>query len=140
MRYRMYTAALVAAIPLLAVLAHQSTAIPKKNAPPPVLIRMPEYHVMTPLPDGRLVGVFDQGGEAFARYSSDGGRTWLPPERLFAHPKGLGGFGLHNLVADKNGELHLIYTGHTAGKTIYETRYDVYHFGSTNGRKSWKPA
>src|SRR5688572_5610755 len=109
MKFRKSTAALRVAIPLLAVLAHQSTAVTKKAAPPPVLARMPDYHVMTPLPDGRLVGVFDQGGEAFARYSSDGGRTWLPPERLFAHPKGFpGGFGLHNLVADKNGELHLI--------------------------------
>ena len=124
---------------LLAAVALHSTAAPKKPATPPILERMPDYHVMTPLPDGRLVGVFDRGGDAFARYSSDGGRTWLPPERLFAHPKGLGDFGLHNLVADKNGELHLIYTGYTAGKTIYETKFDVYHFGSTNGRKNWKP-
>ena len=139
MRLRNYAATLLFAIPLFAVLALHSTAKPRKTVSPPVLIRMPEYHVMTPLPDGRLVGVFDQGGEAFARYSSDGGRTWLPPERLFAHPKGLGGFGLHNLVADKNGELHLIYTANTEGKTIYETHYDVYHFGSTNSRKTWKP-
>jgi hypothetical protein len=106
---------------------------------------MPVYQVMTPLPDGRLVGVVDRDGangpEAVARYSSDGGRTWTEPEILFTHLKGMGGWGMHNLVADKDGELHLIYTNdaNTAGKGLYEMHFDVYHIGSTNGRKTWKP-
>lgn len=143
------------ALPLLAAFAPSSSALPdivtgkaaRKVARPPLLTRMPIYQVMTPLPDGRLVGVIDRTGpngpEAVARYSADGGRTWTPPEHLFSPPKGTGGWGLHDLVADKNGELHLFYTcdANTAGKGLYEMHFDVYHIGSANGRKTWrKPA
>jgi hypothetical protein len=145
MNHRKLSAALLMALALFVPMALHSMGATKKSVSPPALSRMPDYKVMTRLPDGRLVGVADRTGanglEATASYSSDGGRTWSTAESLFTYPKGMGGWGLHNLVADAKGELHLIYTNdaNTAGKGLYEMHFDVYHIGSTNGRKSWKP-
>jgi hypothetical protein len=99
---------------------------------------------MTRLLDGRLIAVLDRTGpkgpEAIARYSSDGGRSWSAPQTLFVLPKDKGNWGLHNLLTDHRGELHLFYTADakTAGKGLYQMRFDIYHVGSTNGRKSWR--
>jgi len=120
-----------------------STAAPKP-AVPPTLSKLAEAMVMTPLLDSRLIAVLDragpQGPEAIARYSSDGGRSWSAPQTLFVLPKDKGNWGLHNLLTDQRGELHLFYTADakTAGKALYQMRFDIYHVGSTNGRKSWK--
>src|SRR5206468_3249523 len=53
-----------------------------------------------------------------------------------------GNWGLHNILLDRRGELHLIYTNdaHTASaRTLHEKRYDIWHLGSTEGRKKWPP-
>ena len=52
----------------------------------------------------------------------------------------MGIWGLHYLLDRSRGELHLFYTADakTAGKGFYEMRFDIYHVGSANGRKSWK--
>jgi hypothetical protein len=116
----------------------------KPNMAPPELSKLDEPIVMSPLPDGSLIAVIDRTGasgpEAAARYSSDGGRSWSDPEALFTLPKDMGHWGLHNVLTDREGELHLFYQtdAHTAGKGLYEMRLDIYHVGSTNGRKSWK--
>ncbi len=111
---------------------------------PPSLTKLGPSLVPALLPDGRLIGVFDRTGkdgpEAASVYSSDDGRTWSQPETLCKLPKETGGWGLHNVLVDHKGELHLFYTNdaHTSGKGLYEMRFDVYHVGSTNGRKTWK--
>ncbi|HZZ79579.1 MAG TPA: sialidase family protein [Gemmataceae bacterium] len=99
---------------------------------------------MAPLPDERLIAVLGRTGpkghEAIARYSSDGGHTWSEPETLTTLPQDMGNWGLHNVLADHDGELHLFYQtdAKTAGKGLYEMRFDIYHVGSADGRKSWK--
>ena len=112
---------------------------PRHAASPPSMTKLAEAMVMAPLPDGRLIALFS-GQEAIARYSSDGGRTWNGPQRLFALPKDMGIWGLHYVLTDRNGELHLFYTtdAKTRGKKFYDMRFNIYHVGSTNGRTSWK--
>jgi hypothetical protein len=128
---------------LIASLAAPALAGKPKIAPPE-LSKLDGPSVMSPLPDGRLIAVIDRTGatgpEAAAQYSSDGGRTWSEPETLFTLPKDMGNWGLHNVLTDRQGELHLFYQtdAHTAGKGLYEMRFDIYHVGSTDGRKSWK--
>ena len=108
------------------------------------MTKLAEAMVMARLLDGRLIAVSGRAGpnghEAIARYSSDGGRTWSEPETLVTLPKDMGNWGLHNVLADHRGELHLFYQtdAKTAGKGLYEMRFDIYHVGSANGRKSWK--
>jgi hypothetical protein len=118
--------------------------VARQPVSPPSLSKLAEAMVMARLPDDRLLAVSDRAGangqEAIARYSSDGGRTWSKPDMLFALPMGMGRWGLHNVLVDRHGELHLFYQtdANTAGKGLYEMRFDIYHVGSANGRKSWK--
>jgi hypothetical protein len=106
--------------------------------------KLAEPIVMAPLPDGRLIAGVTRAGangpKTAALYSSDGGRTWSKPESLFALPKDMGHWGLHNILIDSQGELHFFLQtdANTAGRGLYETRFDIYHVGSINGRKSWK--
>jgi lysophospholipase L1-like esterase len=90
MKYRKSFAALLIVIPLFAAMGSHATAGPKQTVSPPSMSKPAEPVVMTPLPDGRLIAVFDRTGangpEAVARYSSDGGRTWSPPDFLFTLP------------------------------------------------------
>jgi hypothetical protein len=143
MNLRTLIAASVLGLALVASQASSSLAGEPEIAPPE-LTKLDEPIVMAPLPDGRLIAVVDrtgtQGPEAAARYSSDGGRTWSETETLCTLPKDMGHWGVHNVLADRQGELHLFYQtdAHTAGKGLYEMRFDIYHVGSTNGRKSWK--
>ncbi len=143
-KYRNSIAALLVAIPLFAVIplfaAITSSAGPRQAAPPPALTKLVlPYTVMMALPDGRLIGVFTSGPDVFGRYSSDGGRTWTPHEKLCTLPKDAGIWACHNVVVDRMGELHLILTNDdkTTGKGG-ETHYDIWHAGSTNRRRSWK--
>ena len=145
MKHRTSIGDALIALLLFAATNNYSTAEPKQALPPPSMSKLAEPIVMAPLPDDRLIAVLDstgpEGQEAIARYSSDGGRTWSEPDTLFALPKDMGRWGLHNVLADHQGELHLFYQSDakTAGKGLYEMRFNIYHVGSTNGRKSWKP-
>jgi hypothetical protein len=128
----------------IALLADKAALAGPKGVAPPSLQKVAESLVMALLPDGRLIGLSCPGGPhgqtAVARYSSDGARTWGNAETLFVLPKDAGVWGLHCALVDHAGELHLFFTAdaHTAGKGLYETRFDVYHAGSRNGRKAWK--
>ena len=143
MNQRTLIAASLLAFAWIASLAAPSFA-DKPEIASPELTKLEEPIVMSPLPDGSLIAVVGrtgtQGPEAAARYSADGGRTWSEPETLFSLPKDMGHWGVHNVLTDRQGELHLFYQtdAHTAGKGLYEMRFDIYHVGSTNGRKSWK--
>lgn len=134
----------VVLVALLSCPAVRSLARDVRNVPPPTLIRLPESVVMAAVPGGRLIAAFTRSEhndqEATGRYSSDGGKTWGQEEPLFTLPKNMGSWGLHNLVADNSGELHLFYTAdlNTGGKGLYGMRFDIYSVASTNGRKSWK--
>ncbi|HEV3301185.1 MAG TPA: sialidase family protein, partial [Planctomycetaceae bacterium] len=140
MQDRTSSAWVLTALAFFAVSEQHLAASPRKLASPPSLTKLAEAMVMASLPDGRLIGLLG-GQEAIARYSSDGGRTWSGPERLFALPKNMGVWGLHYVLTDRNGELHLFYTtdAKTTGKSFSEMRFDIYQVGSTNGRRSWKP-
>jgi hypothetical protein len=111
---------------------------------PPSMSKLAEPIVMAPLPDGRLIAIVEHGGAKGpapeALYTSNGGRTWSAPEKLFALTQDTGNWGLHNVLVDHEGELHLFYQtdAKTAGKGLYKMRFDIYHVGSKNGRKFWK--
>jgi len=108
------------------------------------MLPVEEYLVITPLPDGRLMGVFDRTvdgvQEAAVRFSSDHGHTWSEAKTLFKLPKEPGAWGLHNMILDRNGEAHLIYTTYSTpkAKSLYEMRFDIWHVGSKNGRTEWE--
>src|SRR5438094_448004 len=77
LKNRKPTAALLIAIPIFAALP--TIAGPRQAASPPTLTKLVlPYTVMTPLPDGRIMGIFTSGPDVFGRYSSDGGRSWTP--------------------------------------------------------------
>jgi BNR repeat protein len=139
MLYRTSSAWALTVLSLFAASEQPLAAGLRQAASPPSMTKLAEAMVMAPLPDGRLIALFG-GQEAIARYSSDGGRTWSGPQRLFALPKDTGIWGLHYVLTDRNGELHLFYTtdAKTRGKRFYDMRFDIYHVGSTNGRTSWK--
>ena len=144
MKHRTSIATLLIALPFFPAMDHCSTAAPLPAVSPPSLSKLAQAMVVTRLLNGRLIDVSDRTGpkgpEAIARYSSDGGRSWSAPQTLFVLPKEKGNWGLHNLLIDHRGELHLFYTAdaNTAGKGLYQMRFDIYHVGSTNGRTSWK--
>ena len=144
MKYRTSIGAVLIALPLSTAIDNYSTAGAKEAVSPPSMSKLAEPMVMAPLLDGRLIAVSGHTGpnghEAVARYSPDGGRTWSASETLTTLPQEMGNWGLHNVLADHHGELHLFYQtdAKTAGKGLYEMRFDIYHAGSTNGRKSWK--
>ena len=136
---RKTAAAVLAALPILAAIP--TMAGTRQSAAPPSLSKLVlPYTVMTPLPDGRLMGVFTSGSEVSGRFSSDGGRSWSEFEKLCTLPKSEGIWSCHNVVIDRKGELHLI-LGNFIQPTVTgaEPRIDVWHARSTNGRKSWKP-
>src|SRR5689334_10466071 len=109
----------------------------------PTMTKLDGVMVFGALPDKRLIAVIDEGGpsdpKVVARYSTDGGRTWGAKEALTSLPRDAGNWSLHNVLVDHEGELHLFYQtdAKTAGKGLYEMRYDIYHVGSENGRKHW---
>ena len=146
MEHPIPTTALLIAFSFVAAIDQDLRADTKQPVSPPTLTKLDEAMVMAILPDERLIGVFSGSGpdgqEAIARYSSDGGRTWSGPEMLFRLPKDMGVWGLHYVLADHSGELHLFYTtdAKTTGKGLYEMRFDIYHVGSAKGRTSWSAA
>jgi hypothetical protein len=149
LRYRAPTSAaprLTAALAALATLALGASSRALESASAPTLTKIPEYLVLAPLPDGRLMGIFDRasagGAETAARYSTDEGRSWSDAVTLFGLPAGHGGWGLHRALVDRTGELHLFYTSDANTGTVtdlYQKRYDVWHAASENGRKGWRP-
>jgi hypothetical protein len=131
------------ALPFFIAMASDLFAASAQHVLPPSMSKLAEAMVMAPLLDGKLIAVLDRAGpdghQAIARYSSDGGRSWSEPETLFTLPKEMGNWGLHYLLVDHQGELHIFYQADakTAGKGLYEMRLEIYHIGSSNGRKSW---
>ena len=118
----------------------------------------------TTLSDGRLMlwwvkgkstdeaGVTDTNTTevAYARYSSDNGYTWSPPERLFEFPRSEGTYAGSSILCDRDGVIHLFgihYFGfnikgnETAEelKTIVPGKSPAFHITSTNGGKTWTP-
>ena len=65
------------------------------------------------LADGRLLGLSilttGRHQEMLGRYSSDEGTTWGAPQRLFALPEHVGGFGYFDAFTDRDGEVHIFY-------------------------------
>jgi len=111
----------------------------------PEMVQIPEYMVYANLPDGKLIGLVGgaENGNAIARYSSDDGSSWSSTTPLFALDASVGGWGLHNCLLDREGELHLLYTNDAnttgKGKSIYDIRYDIWHVRSRGGRRAWDP-
>lgn len=127
------------------VLADPPGQAAKTVLAPPTLTRIQDFLVLAPLPDGRLMGIFDRTvdgvPETAARYSTDDGRSWGDAATLFKLPRELGGWGLHNTLVDSKGELHLFFTNeaNTGSETnLYKKRYDIWHVGSAGGRSQWK--
>jgi len=72
------------------------------------------------LPDGRLMAIHTVGKKfeqritdtetiekAYARYSTDNGRTWSDPELLFEYPKSGGAYFVNPPLCDRDGVIHL---------------------------------
>jgi hypothetical protein len=112
-----------------------------RGGSPPDMIAIPEYMTYAGLPDGKVIGVLGalHKNNAVARYSSDEGATWGEENTLFPLD-GSGGWGLQNCFLDKDGELQVIGSFSNDAenpKTIYDTRYDIWHARSRDGRRSW---
>lgn len=115
------------------------------------------------LPDGTLATYFlEHRGpgltptpmqqSVFARYSTDGGRTWSDPETLFDLPSEEGGFGYFVVQVDHDGEVHFFILC-DAGTGILRARpegfdgpavepiarqsLDVWYVRSTGNRTQW---
>lgn len=114
---------------------------PAPAGAPPKLIPIPDYMTYAALPDGRVMGVLDglHNGNAMCCYSPNEGETWGEASTLF--PLDLpGGCSLQNCFLDRDGELQIIGSisnSEQHPKSLYETRYDIWHIRSRDGRKSW---
>lgn len=107
----------------------------------PEMNPIPEYMTYAALPDGKLVGILGalRNNHVIARYSSDEGVTWGEETPLFPLD-GPNGWGVQNCFLDRDGEIQMIGTFSNSDehpKSIYETRYDIWHFRSRDGRRSW---
>jgi hypothetical protein len=108
------------------------------------MIPIPEYMTYANLPDGKVIGILGglHNGNVTARYSSDEGATWGEEKALFALDTSAGGWGAQNCLLDRDGELQIIGSLDNSPehpKSIYETRYDIWHCRSRDGRHSWNP-
>lgn len=97
------------------------------------------------LPDGRValyyVGGPEHGQSAYARYSSDNGLTFGPPERLFAFPQDRGSFTNGAVLVSRQGTIHLFgldYYGFDFQDRAKSKSY-LWHARSTDGGKTWQP-
>lgn len=118
--------------------------------PPMVVARTDEFYKPALLKDGRLIAVAlptvngVQEGEAI--YSSDNGRTWSSPKKLFMLPREAGTFGYFDFLVDREGELHFFFLldpstattkeGHTRKKGGEEL--DIWSLKSISGMTGWK--
>ena len=109
----------------------------------PAMFPISTYMTYAGLPDGRVIGIHGglERGYAVARHSSDDGETWSHPTPLFSLDTAVGGWSLQNTLLDRDGELQIIgsndanTTKHS--KSIYDIRYDIWHFRSRDTRRSW---
>ena len=135
-------ASIAATLQLASVPSFSAAARPARRAgSAPQMIPIPDYMTYAALPDGRLIGMLGglRDNHAVARYSSDEGATWGEETPLFSLDAS-GGWSLQNCFLDRDGELQLIGTLSNSTekpKSIYETRYDIWHFRSRDGRRSW---
>jgi hypothetical protein len=111
---------------------------------------LPERPVFARLADGRLLAVSmpEPGSEVRARTSVDRGVTWGEPVSLLRLPPEPGGWAGLELLADRDGELHLFLLN-DAGTGVIRTgegqhlespasrRLDIWHARSTGGGRSW---
>ena len=126
-----------AALPALPSTAPRSSRV----GSPPEMIAIPEYMTYAALPDGKIIGILDavHNNNALGRYSSDEGATWGEATPLFPLDAS-GGWSVQNCFLDRDGELQIIGSfSNTAEepKSIYDTRYDIWHSRSREGRRSW---
>lgn len=133
-------------------LKKSSQPVVGKSAAPPLMTKLQEYIVITPLPDGRLMGLpnnpmtIDGEQVTAVRYSTDNGVTWSEPTTLFKQPKEpKGGFGVQVSLVDLNGEIHLFFQNDMDTLSRYkelkieDLHIDIWHTKSFNGRKEWEP-
>ena len=118
------------------------------GSPPMVVAETDEFYKPALLKDGRLIAVAlpkvngVQEGEAI--YSSDNGRTWSSPKKLFTLPREAGTFGYFDFLVDREGELHFFFlldpstaTTNLAHPTQKEEELDIWHLKSTAGMTNW---
>jgi hypothetical protein len=108
----------------------------------------------TTLKDGRLMAWYTEGKKledaqradmpqkAFARYSSDGGRTWTAPELLFEFPLETGCYAAQAILCDRDGVIHLIGLHWFGVDWEHPDNWDawkdlVWHVMSSDGGKTW---
>jgi hypothetical protein len=109
------------------------------------MIEIPNYMVYSQLPDDSIIGLLGglEKGYAIGRYSRDGGKTFGEKKPLFALDESVGGWGLHNVLLDQQGELQLLYTNDAntikQKKPFYEIDFDIWHVRSRDSLRSWGP-
>src|SRR5437588_2598026 len=109
---------------------------------PPELLPIPDYMTYATSPDGKIIAILSEvrNGNVLARYSSDDGSNWGEPTPLFPLDISRGGWSLQNCFTDRDGELQILGTLDNTPQhpqSIYETRYDIWHFRSRDAQRSW---
>ena len=130
----------------------QTHAAPIAGFPPVAVLRTDELYKPARLPDGRLIAVslptIEDVQRAMAIYSSDSGRTWSEPSKLFKLPRQEGSFGYYDFLVDRAGEMHFFFLldpskGTRKGQKssaapVPEAELDIYYVRSTHNSTEWE--
>lgn len=148
---------------LIGLLFTMSPVRADQAQPPEQLAHFKEMGKPVVLPDGTVALYFiDIRGpglpptpsvqELRVRLSKDNGKTWSESQSLLKFPSDQGGFGFHNSLVDKDGEVHVFMLcdantgvirareaseGKPAVEPMARQHLDVWHVRSTDGRTKW---
>lgn len=145
----------IAAALIVSIASIVSVVTAKESNEPLTVTTFDQMPKIVQLPDGRLMALFQsltgEMQDVTARYSKDAGHSWSAPETLLKLPQEAGGWGYFIAFVDREGEVHIFFLNDASTGTIrsevpesvrhseaYQSRLDIWHVKSTNGRKGWQ--
>jgi hypothetical protein len=122
------------------------------GSPPVAVLRTDELYKPARLQDGRLIAVslptIEDVQRTTAIYSTDSGRTWSEPSKLFNLPREEGSFGYYDFLVDRAGEMHFFFLldpskgtrrrQNSSPAPVPEAELDIYYVRSTHNRTKWE--